>query len=129
VNSNDPWIDHTVLLRVHEEGKRDAHDHAPDEDQAQKVCLMSEGVTNAPCDRHRTTDVDWNLVDSCNQNQIRTQGAGSRNLVPLSYFESGRKAKAEINVGIPMTSPGSISTPPNRSAYTLDDGTMVLPDL
>jgi hypothetical protein len=80
-------------------------------------------VTNAPYDGHRTTDVDWNLVGSCNLNQIRTQEAGSQNLVPLSYFKSGTRTKAETNVGIPMTSPENVSPPPNRSAYTLDDGT------
>ena len=39
-NSDDAWI-RAVLLRVHEEGKREAHDHTPDEDQVEEVCLVS----------------------------------------------------------------------------------------
>ena len=52
----------TVLLRVHEEGERDAHDHTPDENQVEKVRLMSEGVTKVPDDGHGAAEVDWNFV-------------------------------------------------------------------
>ena len=62
-NSNGAWI-RTVFLRIHEERERDAHDHAPDEDQVEKVCLVSEGVTKVPDDGRETAEVDWNLVTS-----------------------------------------------------------------
>lgn len=35
------------------------------------------------------------------------------------------RVRAEMNVGIPMTRPENVSLPPNRSAYTLDDGTIM----
>lgn len=46
-------------------------------------------------------------------------------LIPLSNFKSGTRVKAEIAVGIPMMSPENVSPPPNRPAYTLDDGTIM----
>jgi len=35
------------------------------------------------------------------------------------------RIKAETKVGMPMTRPENVSPPPIRSAYTLDDGTMM----
>jgi hypothetical protein len=48
---------------------------------------------------------------------------------PLSYFNRGTRANAEITVGIPMTRPEKVSPPPNFPAYTLDDGTMMKKDI
>jgi hypothetical protein len=62
-NSNNAWI-RTVFLRVYEEGERDAHDHSPDEDQIEKVCIVSEDVTKAPNNRDGATEVDWDFVTS-----------------------------------------------------------------
>jgi len=103
-DSNDPRT-RTVLLRVHEEGKHDAHDCAPDKDQVQKACLVSEGVTKVAYRMHvGAAKVDWNLVNSqCNLDQTRTREAKRHDLVPSSYTASSFKLKAEINVGIPMT--------------------------
>ena len=53
-NSNGPGIQ-TVILRVHEGGKRDAHGHTPDEDQIQKI-FVNEGVIKVPYDGHGTTE-------------------------------------------------------------------------
>ena len=60
-DSNDAWI-RTVLLRVHEESETDPRDHAPDEDQVEKVRPVSEGVAKTPDDRRETTEVDRDFV-------------------------------------------------------------------
>ena len=39
------------------------------------------------------------------------------------------RAKVEIAVGMPMTSPENVSLPPKRSAYKLDDGTIMKKDI
>ena len=62
-DSNNPWV-RTVLLPVHEEGERDARDHSPDEDQVEEICLVCEGVTEAPDDGHGAAEVDWDFVTS-----------------------------------------------------------------
>ena len=88
-DSNDPRI--RMVLCVHEEGKHDAHDCAPDEDQVQKACLVSGGVTRVAYGVYvGTAKVDWNLVKSqCNLDQTRRQEAERHKLVPSSYFKDG----------------------------------------
>ena len=90
-------------------------------------------MTKVPHDGHGTAEMDWNLVNSCRfRSDSRAKGertVQSGKLVPLSYFNSGTRAKVEINVGIPMTSPENVSPPPNRPAYTLDDGTIIKKDV
>ena len=56
----------------------------------------------------------------------RMDGEGNKHLyIPLSYFKRGMRIRADTNVGIPMTRPENVSPPPNRLAYTFDDGTMM----
>jgi hypothetical protein len=71
-------------------------------------------------------------VESCNLlGSLVRIACGSLNgqSTPLSYFNRGMRAKAEVTDGTPMTRPEKVSPPPNFSEYKLDDGTMVKKDI
>lgn len=82
-DSNDPRI--RTVLCVHEEGKHDAHDCAPDEDQVQRACLVSGGVTRVAYGMHvGTAKVDWNLVKSqYSLDQTRSEETQAGTLIVL----------------------------------------------